>query len=394
MPFFTAAATALGSIREERAAAGGGDEDNNIDDDEDQDYTNPDPIMNVMDYLEDEIDEHTYDEIIPLQLRMALEDTVFGWDHFLSSLLGHVGYTVGSYLVTFWLITFVVLHEVPWGNGNWGGGNNGQHYDSGGSGSSSAGGSSGSSGILHKNNNPWGMPHELFSILRTSLAIASAISTFRTIRRRRRVWLRHSTSSSRQQELLMEADQRARRFVLGSDLWSRMRKSYAKRRDRYLARNVHRKLLGAQRMFEKRHRNRVRLIRSASTSSLLSEDGGGGVATPGGIGSGRESPLSSSTKNQGRMVASALTRHGHENSHHERVRILASSPGIVPPRDDDTTMSVGGGSSVGVGGSIGFFADERHRYHHRHHHRDSHSLPNFAMESVSHDQMPFAHGEV
>jgi len=109
----------------------------------------------------------------------------------------------------------------------------------------------------------------------------------------------------------------------------------------------------------------------------VSEDGGsgaGGVATPGGI--------------------------GHENSHHERVRILASSPGIVvPPRDDDTTMSVGGGSSVGRGGgSIGLSADERHQYHPRsqrhHHHRDSHTLPNFAMESVSHDQMPFAHGEV
>ena len=25
---------------------------------------------------------------------------------------------------------------------------------------------------------------------------------------------------------------------------------------------------------------------------------------------------------------------------------------------------------------------------------DSHTLPNFAMESVSHDQMPFAHGEI
>jgi hypothetical protein len=362
MPFFASAAVAaaaaattagggftlLGSIREER---------DDVVEEEDPDFMNPDPIMNVMDYLEDEIDEHTYDEIIPLQLRMALEDTVFGWDHFLSSLLGHVGYTCGSYLVTFWLITFVVLHEVPWG------GNNG-------------------SMIQHKHSHPWGMPYELFSILRTSLAIASAISTFRTIRRRRRVWLhRHPSSSSRQQELLLEADQRARRFVLGSDLWSRMRKSYAKRRDRYLARNVHRKLLGAQRMFEKRHRNRVRMIRSVSASSLVSEDGtsggagagAGGIASPGGI--------------------------GHENSHHERVRILASSPGtVIPPRDDDTTMSVGGGSSVGRGREpIGLSTDERHRYHprsQRHHPRDSHTLPNFAMESVSHDQMPFAHGEV
>ncbi len=44
--------------------------------DEDQDYTNPDPIMNVMDYLEDEIDEHTYDEIIPLQLRTLYLDGI------------------------------------------------------------------------------------------------------------------------------------------------------------------------------------------------------------------------------------------------------------------------------------------------------------------------------
>ena len=92
--------------------------------------------MEVMDYLEDEIDGHTYDDLIPLQIRMALEDQVFGWDHFVSNILGHVGFTVGSYLLTFWLITFVVLHEVPWGQ---------QHHD----------------GI--KLNNPWGMPHELFS---------------------------------------------------------------------------------------------------------------------------------------------------------------------------------------------------------------------------------------
>ena len=126
-------------------------------------------------------------------------------------------------------------------------------------------------------------------------------------------------------------------------------------------------------MFEKRHRNRVKLIRSVSASSLLSEDGG--VATPTGTGRG-----------------------GHENSHHERVRILASSPGMAPSRDDDTIMSVGGGSSVGGGDeSIGLWADVRHRDHTRplnKHYRDSRTLPNFAMESVSHDQMPFAYGEV
>ncbi len=197
----------------------------------------------------------------------------------MSLLLGHVGYTVVSFLFTFWLITFVVLHEVPWGGSN--SGSSGDHYDSDGSRNSVGGG--GGNDIMHKNNNPWGMPHQLFSMLRTSLAIASAISTFRTIRRQRRVWLRHP-SSSRQQELLLEADHRACRFVLGSELWTRMRKSYSRQRDRYLARNIHRKLLGAQRMFEKRHRKRVKLIRSVSASLLLSEDGG--VATPTETGNG------------------------------------------------------------------------------------------------------------
>ena len=102
-------------------------------------------LMEVMDFLEDEIDEHTYDDLIPLQIRMALEDQVFGWDHFLSNILGHVVYTVGSYLLTFWLITFVVLHEVPWG----------RHVED----DPSRGGP----------NSPWGMPPGLFSFVRTAL---------------------------------------------------------------------------------------------------------------------------------------------------------------------------------------------------------------------------------
>jgi len=47
--------------------------------------------------------------------------------------------------------TFVVLHEVPWGSSS-------------DSGSSSGGGND--SMIQHKHSHPWGMPYELFSILR------------------------------------------------------------------------------------------------------------------------------------------------------------------------------------------------------------------------------------
>ena len=321
-------------------------------------------LMEVMDFLEDEIDEHTYDDLIPLQIRMALEDQVFGWDHFLSNILGHVVYTVGSYLLTFWLITFVVLHEVPWG----------RHAED----DPSRGGP----------NSPWGMPHGLFSFVRTALSLGSAVSTFRTIRRRRRVWLRHpygdaalaGREAERQQSSLEEADQRARRFVLGSKLWSRMQRGYLKRKEKYLSKRVNRKLLRAQRMFERRHRNRIRLLRSTSASSLIDA-------------------AASGTR---KAMASALTRHGHESSHHERVRMLAAAPGALRRKDsfgsitdlDDDTASLG--SSIG-GASTGL-VDNQLEYRGvappGQHPLDSHTLPNFAMESVSHDQMPFAHGEI
>ena len=324
--------SSLGSIREE----------DNSDDEDDED-----PLMEVMDYLEDEIDEYTYDELIPLQIRMALEDQIFGWDHFFSSMLGHVVYTVGSYFITFWFITFLCLREVPWGDGK----------------------------VDEVNDttiksNPWGMPHGLFSFIRTAISLFSAISTFRTIRRRRRVWLRPSRGDERRKSSLEEADQRARRFVLGSKLWGKMRRSYEKRRDKYLARGVSKKLLKAQKMFERRHKNRVQLIRSTSGSSLNS--------------------LGSKTK---RAVASALTRQGHESSHHERVRMLAGVGGARNRINSDYSTDNDDGS---VGGSSTGELSIGHSYHNSMpgYVGDSHTLPNFAMESVSHDQMPFASGEI
>ena len=260
--------------------------------------------------------------------------------------------------MTFWIITFIVLHEVPWGKHSEGG-------------------------------SPWGMPHGVFSFIRSALSIGSGISTFRTIRRRRRVWLRHpaagieagSREFQRRQSQLEEADRRAQRFVLGSKLWAKMQRSYMKRRDKYLARGVHRKLLKAQRMFERRHRNRAKLIRSTSASNLIDS------------GSGKKN----------RAVASALARHGHESSHHERVRMLAAAPGSAGSIRKTNTFDsddYDGDRSVGGGSSLGDSADYQSSYHSSMPQQgseqamDSHTLPNFAMESVSHDQMPFAHGEI
>jgi hypothetical protein len=315
--------------------------------------------MEVMDFIEDEIDGHTYDELIPLQLRMALEDQIFGWDHFLSSIVGHIVYTVGSYLLAFWIITYIVQRQVPWG-----------HYDA------------------TTKSNPWHMPHGVFAFIRTTISLSSALSTFRTIRRRRHVWLRQPYGASeqlsgremrRRDSQLEEADQRAKRFVLGSKLWTKLQKSYLKKKEGYLARRVNRKLMKAQKMFERRHRQRAKLITSSSHSSLLAL---------------ADSEQKSDSTNK-RPVASALARHGHESSHHERVRMLASA-GSVRKRTGSLDYTSGeedagsvGGSSIGTAYTVsdyhGFYPGNI---------KNGSTLPTFAMESVSHDQMPFAHGEI
>ena len=154
---------------------------------------------------------------------------------------------------------------------------------------------------------------------------------------------------------------------MGSKLWAKMQRSYMKRRNRYLSRRVNRRLSKAQKMFERRHRNRVKLIRSSSATSLIDDVGGSGMK---------------------RAVASALTRHGHESSHHERVRMLAASPKSNRREDDDI------GSVSTIGGGSASLAEDPSDYHPQRNPVDSHTLPNFAMESVSHDQMPFASGEI
>lgn len=272
---------------------------------------------------------------------------------FLSSIFGHIAYTVGSYLLTFYIITYLVQRQVPWG-----------HYDN------------------STKSSPWHMPHGVFAFIRAIISLSSAVSTFRTIRRRRHVWLRqpygnteHLTGREleRHSSQLKEADQRAKRFVLGSTMWKKLQRSYLKKKEGYLARRVNRKLRKAQQMFERRHKNRAKLLRSTSNSSLLAL-------------SETEDKADSAKK---RPVASALTRHGIESSHHERVRMLASVGSASKKRtnsvdytsEDDTSI---GGSSVGTA-SVYTTSDYHGSFPGQI--KNASTLPTFAMESVSHDQV-------
>jgi len=351
-----------------------------------------DTTLQVMDYIEDEIDTNTYnnDEFVPLQLRLAIEDQIFGWDHFLSSLLGHVGYTVGSYLLMYWFVTFIVLHQLPWTIIS-------SHDDT----------SSSSSSSSNNNNNlqqhPWGIPCDLFALLRTLLSTGSAISTFRTVRRRRRVWLPRASSSA---AVRKEADFQARRFVLGTELWNKMRRSYKKRRDGARERNVRASLEKAERLFEHRRRRlrslddgemaTVGLTRNISALSLmtLSFDDD-------------EDNVANDNNDDGRNNDGTKTMRRSKQKRLRRLPVLVTS--LVSDSsccssaedhedgdddiEDETDESTGGGSSIGFEEEDAASSSSRKRAD-RFRRMDSHTLPNFAIESVSHDQMPFAHGEI
>ena len=350
-----------------------------------------DTTLQVMDYIEDEIDTNTYnnDEFVPLQLRLAIEDQIFGWDHFLSSLLGHVGYTVGSYLLMYWFVTFMVLHQLPWTMIS-------SHDDT----SSS---SSNNNNYNLQQHHPWGMPYDLFVFLRTLLSTGSAISTFRTVRRRRRVWLPRASSSA---AVRKEADFQARRFVLGTELWNKMRRSYKKRRERARARNVRVSLEKAERLFEHRRRRlrslddgemaTVGLTRNISALSLmtLSFDDD-------------EDNVANGNNNDGRNNDGTITMRRSKQKRLRRLPVLVTS--LVSDSsccssaedhedgdddiEDETDESTGGGSSIGFEDEDAASSSSRKRAD-RFRRMDSHTLPNFAIESVSHDQMPFAHGEI
>jgi hypothetical protein len=106
---------------------------------------------------------------------------------------------------------------------------------------------------------PWEMPHELFAFLRIVLSIWFGISTFSyqpTLSTSQDPVAASYSSSTTDAERFPfhQADRQSRRFVLGTELWNKMRRSYSKRRDRMQAQNVRRRLERAERLFERRGR--------------------------------------------------------------------------------------------------------------------------------------------
>ena len=232
-----------------------------------------DPLMHAVDFLEDEIDGHTYDDIVPLSVRLALEEQVFGWSHLFSDIAGHIVYTAGWALFTFWMFTWLSL-----------------------------GREEGGPSLFRNRRQPFyeprfGLSFSTFNLARNVLTLLSAISAFRTVRRRKRVWLRapygsaeYKSDGRRRRRSVDETD---RVTVLGR-IGQGARGVGAKvgSRVRYLrevraANKVLKKLKRAQLRFERRHKN--------------------------GRSSGR------------RMSLLRQDLHDVANSHHNRVRILSET---------------------------------------------------------------------
>ncbi len=221
-------------------------------------------FLSTVDKFEDEFDKQAYEELIPFNIRMELENRLFGWNHLYSELLGHILFPLFYYLVTFWAISVFGLKYVP---------ASGEHC-------------SVPAALLkkncpaddrcswdcffhkisfhgHKNDDDneynyvpiFGVSVGTFLFLRQFFSLWAALNAFRTVRRRRRVWLRSTAAEyfkdKKRQDEIKEIDEKT---LLG------------KIRRKLQVRRVRKKIQKAEKRFEKRDRiRRDKFIRNSSS---------------------------------------------------------------------------------------------------------------------------------
>jgi len=243
----------------------------------DLDETNiQEQLFSALNQIEDELDEHTYKEIVPLSIRIQLENQIFGWTHLYSIFFGHIFYTMSAYFVTFWLLSYLGLKHmqiITNGDESEHGNADAAHNDHQQSSHTLQGcawdcfvekifydGKSEASGAdaIHQYIPIMGVPPLAFILLRIIFSLSSALSAFRTVRRRSMVWL-HSSTSKRMRNTLRETD---RTTLLG-----RIRSGMAKKKHVWLTRRKERKIRKASSRFERRHQRRKRRRRKCPNSN-------------------------------------------------------------------------------------------------------------------------------
>jgi hypothetical protein len=181
-------------------------------------------LQEVIDRIEDEVEAHGYDDLVPLDVKLALEDKVFGWTHLTSSIVGHVFFTCGSYWLTFQWVTIAFNRVAIFDDAAW---------------------------------KIW---------LRNFLCLWAAVATFRMVRRRRHVWFRSAYGS----KSYIEDAERRRKEVAETDRTTALGRFVQTFRHH----RVMSKLKKAETQFAKKHTKHHRELlkhrRSSSADSNIS----------------------------------------------------------------------------------------------------------------------------
>jgi hypothetical protein len=213
-------------------------------------------IIATVDMLEDELDYNAYELLIPLNIRMKLENRLFGWTDIYTEFLCHLLFPLSYYMVTFIIVSILGLKINPSNNNNM----DNEMCDI---------GCRWNCNIRKYSFNRWTQDHEsqcnyvaildmstgLFLSLRQILSLWAAFNAFRTVRRRRKVWLRSTAAEyfkdEKRQEEIMEVDKHT---LLG------------KIRRKLRTRRIHKSIKKASKRFEKRQ-----TIRSKVSTKIESQ---------------------------------------------------------------------------------------------------------------------------
>jgi hypothetical protein len=230
---------------------------------DDEDAEGDDPLLHTLDRLEDEIDTHTTD-MLPLSIQLALEQNLFGWQNLTADILSHVLFTGGAAFLAYYFTSWLLLNNAHHPILQWF-----QWYtrvESESSSTSSAAAAAAADGKLGGANNVvtvdvvpiWDMSRQWFEIIRNCATVLAAIVAFRTVRRRRRVWLHSAYGTSayerdaiRRQVSLRQADQ--------TTLLGKLRQSWGQSRMSSKARKLAKKVRKAQTRFERKRQIMLRL---------------------------------------------------------------------------------------------------------------------------------------
>ena len=147
------------------------------------DETDPEVFMtrtlSQIDILEDDFDEFTHKKLLPVPIQIALEENIFGWSHLLSDVLGHILYPLISAVFTYQAISLCYYAF--------------NVYD----GRSASSYHQQQQQQQQQHNNGEKEEDQSKSLspflvgVRNLMTVASLIASYRTVRRRRKVWLTH-----------------------------------------------------------------------------------------------------------------------------------------------------------------------------------------------------------